>query len=127
MVKQTVKYTDYDGEAVEEALWFNLTKAELMELDKKYNGKMGKYLSRWNERQENTRLGVFFKDLILRAYGRKSEDGRRFEKSPEATLAFAQSAAFEALFDDLLASPEAAEAFVTGVMSGMKPLPLTAV
>ena len=120
MIKQTVTYTDYDGEKVTEHLWFNLNKAELMELDKKYGGKLSNYLRRWSEKDDRTKLGVFFKDFILRSYGVKSEDGKRFVKSEEAARDFYQSIAFDTLFDIVLGDADKAKAFVDGVCAGVK-------
>lgn len=120
MIKKTVNYTDWDGEKVSEDLYFNLNKAELMELNKRYGGKLDKHLKRMTERKEYSKLGVFYKDFILKAYGRKSEDGRRFEKSDEAARDFYQSLAFDTLFDEVLNTPEAADAFVKGVLAGIK-------
>ena len=120
MIKKTVTYTDWDGEQVTEDLYFNLNKAEMMELNKRYNGALDKYLKRAQERKQYVKLGVFYKDLILKAYGVKSTDGKRFEKSEEAARDFFQSVAFDTLFDEVLESPEAAEALVNGMLNGIR-------
>lgn len=117
MIKKTVSYQDWDGEPITEDLYFHLTKAEMLDLNKKYNGALDKYLRRALEKQQYVKLGVFFKDLILKSYGVKSTDGKRFEKSDEDAKAFYQSLAFDTLFEELLASGDAATAFVDGVMS----------
>lgn len=121
MIKRTVKYNDWDGEPVVEDLYFHLSKAELLEFNKKYGGALDKSLRRMIEKKQTTKLGVFFKDFILKAYGVKSEDGKRFEKSDEAAKAFYQSVAFSTLFDDVLSSAGAAEAFVDGVLDSIVP------
>ena len=123
MIKKTVTYKDWDGETVTEALYFHLNKAEMMELNKKYGGALDKHLKRMVEKQQFTKLGVFYKDFILKAYGTKSEDGRRFVKSDEAARDFYQSQAFDTLFDMVLSSPQEAEAFVSGVLNGIKGSP----
>lgn len=117
MIKKTVTYKDWDGEQVTEDLYFNLNKAEMMEMNKRYNGALDKYLKRALERKQYVKLGVFYKDLLLKAYGVKSTDGRRFEKSDEAARDFFQSKAFDTLFDEVLNSPDTAEALVNGMLN----------
>ena len=119
MIKPTVTYKDSDDHIVTEDLWFNLKKAEVLELDKKYGGNLTNYLRRWAERKDNVKLAVFFKDFILRSYGVKSEDGKRFVKSDELSRDFYQSYAFDAMFDAVLKDVETAKAFVDGVMAGI--------
>lgn len=123
MIKKTVTYTDWDGEQVSENLFFNLNKIELLELNKKYGGAVDKFMKRAVEKQNFVRLGVFYKDFILKAYGVKTEDGRHFEKSPEATKSFEQSVAFITLFDEVMTNPDALETFVDGVLKDIKPAP----
>ena len=120
MIKKTISYTDYDGEPVVESLYFNMNKAELLELNKKYGNALDKFLRRTVEKQQYSKLAVFYKDFILKSYGVKADDGKHFVKSDEAAREFYQSLAFDKLFDEVLESPESAEIFVQGVLSGIK-------
>ena len=56
-----------------------------------------------------------FKDLILRSYGEKSADGRRFIKSKELSTAFSQTEAYSELFMELVTDAEKAAEFVNGI------------
>lgn len=115
MVKKTIKYEDFNGQQVEETLYFNLTQTEQtrMELSKKDG--LSNYIKEAVESGDNAALLDLFTNLILESYGIKSEDGKRFIKSPKLKEEFAQSAAFDALFMEIATNPEAAEAFVKGI------------
>ena len=61
-----------------------------------------------------------FKDIILKAYGEKSADGKRFMKVDENGVAlstyFAETEAFSQLFMELATDADAAANFIKGVI-----------
>lgn len=116
MIKQTIKYTDYDGIERTEDFWFNLNKAEIMEMELTTVGGMQKMLERIVAEQDSKRIVEIFKDIILRSYGQKSPDGKRFIKSKELTDAFVQTEAYSELFMLLATNAEAATKFINGVV-----------
>ena len=56
------------------------------------------------------------KEIVLKAYGVKSNDGRRFMKSEELTREFSETEAYVNLFMELATDEKAAIAFAEGVM-----------
>jgi len=66
--------------------------------------------------QDTKRIIEVFKDLILKSYGEKSPDGKRFVKNQELRDAFSQTEAYSELFLELATNPEAAAAFVNGIV-----------
>lgn len=116
MLKKTITYTDYDGRERTEDFYFNLTKAELIEMDFSAKGGMQKLLEQITETNDRKRLIELVKDLILRSYGVKSEDGRRFVKSKELSEEFSQTEAFSELFMEVGTDDGAAVAFVKGIL-----------
>ena len=78
MLKERIKYTDYDGNEREEDFFFNLTKAEVLEMQLEVSGGYSSYIQRIIEAQNVPELISLFKKLILKSYGVKSDDGRRF-------------------------------------------------
>lgn len=116
MLKKTITYTDYDGRERTEDFYFNLTKAELIEMDFSAKGGMQKLLKQITETNDRKRLIELAKDLILRSYGVKSEDGRRFVKSKELSEEFSQTEAFSELFMEVGTDDGAAVAFVKGIL-----------
>jgi hypothetical protein len=109
-------YTDYNGTERTEDFHFNLSKAEVMEMEMSTSGGLAEMIQRVVAAQDQPAIIKIFKDLILKAYGRKSPDGRRFEKSAELSEDFAQTEAFSMLFMELATDADAASKFVNGIV-----------
>ena len=119
MLKKTVKYEDFDGNTREETLYFFISKTELTEMELKTPGGFANKLESISKSTNGGEIMDVFKDIILTAYGEKSEDGRAFIKKKNGVrLAdeFEQSAAFDALFSELITNPDKASAFINGIM-----------
>lgn len=116
MLKKTMTYTDYDGNQRTEDFYFNLSKAEVMEWELGTTGGMQKMIERIVAEQDTKRIVELFKEIILKAYGEKSADGKRFVKSKEITEAFAQTEAYSDLFMELSTDSEAAASFINGIV-----------
>lgn len=116
MLKKKVTYTDFDGNKRTEDFYFNLTKAELMELELSKEGGMQKTIDKIIASQSVPQIVEIFKELILKAYGEKSADGRRFMKTPEITEAFKQTQAYSDIFMELSTDDKAAAAFIQGII-----------
>lgn len=116
MIKKTVNYVDFNGEERVEDCYFNLTKAEVTELELSVEGGYAKLLEDVVASGDTANIIRVFKELVLKAYGIKSEDGRRFMKTKELTTEFLQTEAFSEVFMELATNAESAKAFVNGVM-----------
>lgn len=116
MLKKTVQYEDYNGNTVNEDFYFNLSKAELIEMDVEYNAGLGETLQRIIETKDSKALIMEFKKLILISYGKKSEDGKRFIKNETLRNEFEQSAAYSTLFMELAMDDKSAADFIKGVL-----------
>lgn len=116
MITETIKYTDYNGVEREEKFMFNLSKAELMELEMGTTGGLAEMIQKIIEAQDAPAIIKIFKELILKAYGEKSADGKRFIKSQELSEGFAQTEAYSQLFMKLAMDAEAAANFVKGIV-----------
>lgn len=115
MLKKTITYTDYDGNERTEDFYFNLTKAEVLEMEMSINGGMTKLIQRLVAEQDMERISKTFKDIVMKAYGEKSLDGKYFEKSYERSLRFTQTEAYSELFLELL-DPDKAAAFISAIL-----------
>lgn len=115
MLKKTITYTDYDGNERTEDFFFNLSKAEVLEMEMGINGGMTKLIQRLVAEQDMERISRTFKEIILKAYGEKSLDGKYFEKSEEKSRRFSQTEAYSELFLELL-DPEKAAAFINAIL-----------
>lgn len=116
MIKKTMTYTDYNGEERTEDFYFNMTKAEIMELELSINGGLSDMIQRITKAKDVPAIIQIFKELVLKSYGQKSPDGRRFIKSAELAEEFAQTEAYSDLFMELATDATAASAFVQGIM-----------
>ena len=116
MLKETIKYTDYNGVERTEDFWFHLSKAELMEWEMGTTGGLTEMIKRIVDAQDAPAIIKIFKELVLKAYGQKSPDGKRFIKSDELATEFSQTEAYSQLFMDLATDADKAAAFVNGIM-----------
>lgn len=119
MLKKTITYTDFNGLERTESFYFNLTKAEVMEMELSVDGGMAEMINTIVNAKDTPALIKIFKDLILHAYGEKSPDGKRFMKSPEITQAFVETEAYSNLFMELATNADAASEFVNGITPKM--------
>lgn len=116
MLKKTITYEDYNGVERTEDFYFNLNKAELIEMELGTTGGFSEMLQKIIKAQDTPTIIKVFKDLILKSYGEKSDDGKRFIKSKEISDAFSQTEAYASLFMELSTNDEAASAFINGVV-----------
>ena len=116
MLKKTITYTDYNGAERTEDFYFNLSKAEIMEMEMSTTGGLAEMIQKIVAAQDATAIIKIFKDLVLKAYGEKSADGKRFVKSDEISTAFAQTEAYSQLFMELATDADAAAKFVNGIV-----------
>ena len=116
MLKKTITYTDYNGSERTEDFYFNLTKAEIMEMEMSTTGGLTEMINRIVAAQDAPAIINVFKKLILKAYGEKSPDGKRFIKSDEISTAFSQTEAYSQLFMELATDADAAAKFVNGIV-----------
>lgn len=120
MITKTIKYTDYNGTEREEKFMFNLTKAELMEMEMGTTGGLAEMIQKIVEAQDAPSIIKIFKDLVLKAYGEKSADGRRFVKvGPDGvplSVGFSQTEAYSQLFMELAMDSDKAAEFIKGVI-----------
>lgn len=116
MLKKTIKYTNYDGAEREKDFFFNLKKSELVDLQYKTSKGFITYIEEITKAGDSSELWKAFRDIVLMAYGEKSDDGERFMKSPEISKAFEETEAFSVLIMELIEKDGAASDFINGIM-----------
>lgn len=120
MIVKTITYSDYNGSSRTEDFYFNLSEAEAMELEMSTTGGLAEMIRGIVAAQDVPSIVKIFKEVILKAYGVKSPDGRMFVKI-DATghrLAddFMQTEAYSKLFMELATDADKAAAFVNGIV-----------
>lgn len=120
MIAKTIKYKDFNGVEREEKFFFNLTKAEVAEWELSTNGGMAESIKQIIAAQDTPSIIKVFKELVLKAYGEKTLDGKRFRKVDDAgvplSIAFSETEAYSNLFMELATDDKAAAEFVNGIM-----------
>lgn len=116
MLKREITYENYDGVEVKETFYFNLTRSEIIMMGMEEEGDIAERLQAIIDKKEGKQIVKTFHDLVLRSYGEKSPDGRRFVKSPELSKAFSETPAFDAIFEELLMNPDKALDFVNALI-----------
>lgn len=119
MFKKVIKYEDFNGVQREETFYFNLSKAELMEMELSTQAGVEEMIKMLIATKDNAKIVQIYKDLILKSYGIKSEDGTRFIKTQELRDAFEQSNAYSEFFIEMMSSSDTQAAFINGVVSGV--------
>lgn len=115
MLTKTITYTDYNGLERTETFYFNLTEAEVVEMELASAGGLSDTITKIIEAKDAPTLIKIFKDLILKSYGEKSPDGRRLIKNDEVREAFSQTEAYSKLFMELAFDADKATEFVNGI------------
>jgi len=116
MLKKKITYIDYNGAERTEDFYFNLSKAEVMEMEMSTNGGLSAMLEKLVATQDMPSIIKIFKDLVLKSYGEKSADGKRFIKNKELVEGFSQTEAFSNLFMELSTDSVLSAAFVNGIV-----------
>lgn len=119
MLKKTIRYTDFDGVEREEDLYFNLSEAELLEMA--IHHEMGvegvaAYFKGLGERKDPKEIFPAVKNLLLLAYGVRSDDGRHFRKSEDITDGFVSSAAYQEMFMQMMSDRDTIVGFFKGAL-----------
>lgn len=116
MLKETRTYTDYDGVERTEDFYFALSKAELAEMELSTDGGMQAMIEKIINSKDNKKIVEIFKEILLKSYGEKSDDGKRFVKSPELSKAFSETPVYSDMFMELATDEEKASAFIDGIL-----------
>ena len=117
MLTKTITYTDYNGVERTEPFYFNLSQAEL--IDMQLGGKDGLYSNKLQKMIDNhdaAAIVATIKEFVLKSYGEKTDDGKRFIKSPEISEAFMQTEAYSQLITELLSDDAKSSEFILGIM-----------
>ena len=116
MLKKTITYTDYNGTERTEDFYFNLSRAEITEMELSMEGGMRAYIQKIIAAKSQLALVTLFKEIVMKAYGKKSADGRLFMKNDAIRAEFEAHPAYSMIYMDLVTNEAKASAFVNGIM-----------
>lgn len=116
MLKKTITYEDFVGNSITEDFYFNLTKAELTEMQLKEKGGLDEKIRRMIATRDTGEIMNLFLDIMKASYGRMSADFKRLEKGEEVFKEFKESLAYDALFSEFMSSTDNILNFIKGVL-----------
>lgn len=121
MLKKTITYEDFNGETVSEDFFFHLSKAELVELELSHKGGLAESIQKIIDAEDGKQIIAEFKNIILGAYGKRSDDGKRFIKNQALREEFESTEAYSVLFMEVVTETDKAIEFVNGIVpKGLK-------
>lgn len=119
MLKRSITYTDFNNQEITKEFYFNLSKAELLEMEVTFGGDgLGEALQRIVAAKDTSQMFLEWKRFVLASYGVKSDDGETFVKSDDLRNRFEHTAAYQALIFELSTDDNAAAVFINGIMPG---------
>lgn len=121
MYKETITYNDYNDKERSEDFYFDLSQAELIEMEMTTPGGFTGMLDRAVNAQDYPTLFKAFKDFVYKSYGEKSADGREFMKSDAITARFVQTRAYSNLMTKLCSDSDYAAKFVNAIVGAAEP------
>lgn len=116
MIGWPVKYVDFNDEEQNEVHWFHLSKPELIEVEVEVEGGLANFVKQITKAENGREIIMQFKDIVLRAYGQRTPDGKRFIKNDTLKEEFVQSAAYHHLFMELATDAAKAAEFLKGTL-----------
>lgn len=118
MLKKRISYTDFNGGEQVEDFYFNLTKAECLDLEMDHysEGGLKEAMEKIVAANDGKAIMAEMKKIILMSYGVKSPDGKRFIKNKDLREQFESSEAYSELFIEMVTEADAAVRFIAGVM-----------
>lgn len=119
MLKKTITYTNYNGETVTEDFYFNLSKPEIIKMQMSEEGGLDQLLDKVQKSKDSKKIMEIFDKIILKSYGEKSPDGKRFVKSDEISKNFQSSEAYNQLFMELVTDAKKAADFVNAIIPAL--------
>lgn len=120
MLKKTITYTNYNNEEITEDFYFNLNKAELMEMELTTEGGLGQRIESIVKTKDVKQIVKTFKEIILKSYGEKSPDGKFFVKSEEISQRFSQTEAYNILFMEIATDADKASDFIKAIIPAIE-------
>lgn len=114
MLKQTITYIDFEDREITEDFYFNFTLLELIE-QIEVKG-LEKRMHTLTQTQDGPGAYKIFKEIVLDAHGKRSEDGRSFLKTPEIRAEFEGSAAISEMIIEFLQDESLGVAFIGGLL-----------
>ena len=117
MLGLPIKYTDYNGVEREDKFWFHLSYADLIRLELTDKDGFKQRIQKLIDAQDQQEIWKTLEDIVRMSVGKKSPDGRRFDRSYEAKADFLESEAYSSFIRSMVEDSNYATTFVNGLIS----------
>ncbi len=117
MLKKEIKFIDFNGKEQSQTLYFNLTEPEIVRLDVQFEGGLVEYIEMLDDKAKPEDILSLFEKILKASFGEKSDDGLYFIKDPAKVDKFYQSAAYSAIFVELVQDVDKATTFFNSLLS----------
>lgn len=122
MLKKTIEYVDFDERPRKEDFYFNLTKAEILELELSETGGLEAAMKRIAASQDGKEMIRIFKEVLRRAYGEREADGS-FVKSDARFEKFSHTEAYSELVMEIMTDADKLATFISSLIGNGKVSP----
>lgn len=116
MLKKTIRYTDFNDQEVVEDFYFFLSPTDLVEMEVSYKEGLSEHIRQILMSEDKAAIVEMLRNFLLSAYGKKSEDGRKFFKTKELREDFVSCPAYSKLFMEICTDNDAQNQFLSGIM-----------
>lgn len=116
MFSDKITYEDFNGNTETQEVFFNISKMEALDLEAEYPGGYAQHLQNVVDSEDVQEILKVFKEIVKKAYGVKSEDGKRFIKSDEEFAKFESSPAYDEFMMKLMGEENYSVDFILGAM-----------
>lgn len=116
MFERKFKFEGFDGKMYEDTWEFYLSKADLLEIQLGTFVGLDALMKRLIETKNGKEIMAIVKEIILKAVGHTSPDGRKFLRNDELREEFQQTDAYSQLFSELVTDPEKVLDFIFGAV-----------
>lgn len=116
MIKVPIKYTDFNDQEVEEDIYFNFTQDEMLEFIRKNRRSIGGRMAKAVKDDDWIEAYKVVRDLIIEAYGERSEDGRRFMKSADIRRNLTETPVLDTVIEEVMKDEKSANTFINSLI-----------
>lgn len=116
MYCKEMTYEDFEGNMRTEKFYFNLTEAELIQMETSVEGGYNARVQAMVDADNRNQLIKIVKDFLDLSYGEKSPDGKYFTKNATITERFQSTQAYSDMYMLLATDDNEAQKFINGIV-----------
>lgn len=116
MLERKFTYEGFDGKIYEDTWGFYLSKADLLEIHLGTFVGLDALMKHLIEAKDGKAIMEIVKEIILKAVGKPSTDGKHFVRNDDVRNDFYQTEAYSQLFEELVTDADKAADFIASIV-----------